>query len=117
MPSKAIHLCNKPGCQSLTRERYCVSHHQEYHRYNEERTDKELVRFYYSKEWQRVRELVLQRDNYLCVRCRQAGIIKPAEMVHHIVPLKIDYTKRLEIDNLESLCEACHNKVDHSPHP
>lgn len=92
-------------------------HKREMNRYNHERTDKEYVRFYYSKEWQSVRQLALKRDNYLCVRCRSNGIIRLAEMVHHKIPIKLDNTKRLELDNLESLCEACHNATDHNPPP
>ncbi|TWK49239.1 hypothetical protein CHCC20347_1522 [Bacillus paralicheniformis] len=32
-------------------------------------------------------------------------------MVHHIVEVKQDWSKRLDLSNLESLCNACHNKV------
>ncbi|PAE58568.1 HNH endonuclease, partial [Bacillus licheniformis] len=35
----------------------------------------------------------------------------PADMVHHIVEVKQDWSKRLDLSNLESLCNACHNKV------
>lgn len=31
-------------------------------------------------------------------------------MVHHIIPLLDDWSKGLDMDNLESLCHACHNK-------
>lgn len=117
MPNKPLHLCYKPNCSNLTRERYCETHKQEINKYNKERTDKDYVRFYYSKEWQQLRMLVLKRDGYLCVSCRSKGIVKLAEMVHHKIPIKIDYNKRLDLDNLESLCEACHNKIDHNPHP
>lgn len=117
MPKKPLHLCNKPNCGSLTRERYCEKHKGEQNRYNKERTDKQYVRFYSTKEWQLVRLLALQRDNFLCVRCRSKGIIKLAEMVHHRIPIKVDYTKRADLSNLESLCEACHNEIDHQPPP
>ncbi len=117
MPKKASHLCNKPGCVNLTREWYCDNHKKENNRYNYERNDKDYTRFYYTKEWKRVRELVLQRDDYLCVRCRNNGIIKLAEMVHHKIRIKIVYCIRLDLSNLESLCEACHNKIDYKPPP
>ena len=64
-----------------------------------------------------MRGLALTRDRYQCVMCKQKGIIKKAEMVHHIVPLKKDWNKRLELTNLMSLCEACHNAIDHSEAP
>lgn len=66
--------------------------------------------FYHSTEWQAVRRQVLQRDNYLCQVCKRAGRITPATTVHHITPLRVDYSKRLDPANLETICNACHNK-------
>lgn len=34
-------------------------------------TEKEIKRFYNSKEWKRKREKILQRDNYECQDCRK----------------------------------------------
>ena len=113
MPIKALHLCCKPGCTTLTRERYCTKHTSETNRYNRERTDKDYVAFYKTKEWILVRGLALARDGYQCVSCRKQGIKKQAEMVHHKIPVKKDWSKRLELANLESLCEACHNAIEH----
>lgn len=63
--------------------------------------------FYHSKEWQKVREYVLKRDLYLCVKCGA-----PAEEVHHkkhLSPKNIgDPSITLNPDNLASLCKACH---------
>lgn len=113
MPIKALHLCNKPGCTTLTRERYCQEHIQEKNRYNRERTDKRYTDFYKTDEWEITRGLALARDHYQCVMCRWKGIKRPAEMVHHIVPIKKDWSKRLELDNLISLCNECHNGIKH----
>jgi len=113
MPIKALHLCCKPGCAALTRDRYCANHKQEHNRYNKERNDKEYVSFYKTKEWVQIRKIALARDRYQCVSCKRKGIIKQAEMVHHKIPVKKDWTKRLELTNLESLCEACHNAIEH----
>ena len=65
--------------------------------------------FYHSKEWQAVRRRVLQRDNYLCQVCKRAGRITPATTVHHIKAVRVDYSKRLDPNNLETICKACHN--------
>lgn len=65
--------------------------------------------FYHSKEWQAVRQHVLQRDNYLCQVCKRAGRITPATTVHHIKAVRVDYSKRLDPNNLETICKACHN--------
>lgn len=65
--------------------------------------------FYHSKEWQVVRRQVLDRDHYLCQVCKRAGRITPASTVHHITPVRVDYSKRLDPANLETICPACHN--------
>ena len=68
--------------------------------------------FYNSAVWQRVREAALIRDGYLCTCCGEL-----AEEVHHIIPLTAqnvnDPKISLNLDNLSSLCEACH-KARHS---
>lgn len=66
--------------------------------------------FYHSSDWQSVRQLALTRDHYLCQVCKRKGIIKQGNTVHHIVPIKDDWNKRLDLDNLETICMACHNK-------
>ena len=71
--------------------------------------------FYNSKEWAAVREAVLMRDRYLCVHCG-----KPAEEVHHkkhLTPGNIgDVNITLSMDNLESLCKACHFEEHRGEH-
>lgn len=66
-------------------------------------------RFYHSTEWQAVRRQVLERDHYLCQVCKRARRITPATTVHHIIPVRVDYSKRLDPSNLETICKACHN--------
>ena len=60
-----------------------------------------------------MRSLALARDGYQCVMCKRKGITTLATMVHHIEPVKKAWNKRLDIDNLMSLCEACHNGIEH----
>lgn len=117
MPIKALHLCNKAGCTSLTRERYCSKHTKESNRYNRERTDSKYTEFYKTTEWKVARGIALARDNYQCVLCKRKGIKKKADMVHHIIPVKKDWGKRLDINNLMSLCDGCHNGIDHNSPP
>ena len=63
--------------------------------------------FYNSKEWQKCRDYILKRDNYLCTRCGN-----PAEEVHHkkhLTPKNItDVSISLNPDNLTCLCKDCH---------
>ena len=64
-------------------------------------------KFYQSKEWRKVREYVLMRDNYLCCDCGH-----PATEVHHIIHLTPeniwDVNISLNDANLVSLCRECH---------
>lgn len=73
------------------------------------RYSKTYDKFYHSPEWQAVRQQVLDRDCYLCQVCKRAGRVTPATTVHHIVPVRVDYSKRLDPANLETICKACHN--------
>ncbi|GAX06955.1 HNH endonuclease [Secundilactobacillus pentosiphilus] len=72
--------------------------------------DAKTEAFYHSSDWRSVRELVLRRDHFLCQECLRQGIVHTGNTVHHIVPLKDDWNKRLDLDNLETICLACHNK-------
>ena len=63
MPIKALHLCNKAGCTSLTRERYCSKHIKESNRYNSERTDSKYTDFSKTTEGKITRGIDLARDN------------------------------------------------------
>lgn len=74
--------------------------------YNKKRNhdNKEYVSFYKTTAWRHTREQVLLRDYSTCVRCGLSGNI-----VDHIVPSEDDWEDRLNIDNLETLCQRCHN--------
>lgn len=75
----------------------------------ERKADKSEVRkFRASREWQAKREAVLAKCNYLCQDCLAKGRYTVATEVHHIVPLYVDFTKRLDDDNLRPLCHDCH---------
>lgn len=72
--------------------------------------------FYLSRAWRKVRQKRLEMDCYLCQDCLKEweatgrGTVHPATMVHHIDPLELCPEKALDLDNLISLCDACHNK-------
>ncbi|EHJ08427.1 HNH endonuclease [Staphylococcus simiae] len=79
-------------------------------RYNND--NKRYTAFYHSTQWRRTREQVLMRDNYLCQHCLANGIVNDRNLiVHHKVELKRDWSKRLDMDNLEAVCNTCHNKI------
>lgn len=71
--------------------------------------------FYLSKAWRTVRAEALRRDHGMCVRCMERfmnGGEKPrlAVIVHHKKSRKEYPELELELDNLESLCDICHNR-------
>lgn len=76
--------------------------------------------FYKSAAWKRARQQVITRSNGLCERCKARGIYKPGYIVHHkeyITPGNISNPNiTLNLDNLEYVCEDCHNKEHKAVH-
>lgn len=79
-------------------------------------TETEEYKFYQSTAWKRKRNEIVKRDLCLCQSC--LNIIKDDYglnlltyrnlSVHHIKPLKDNWDKRLDGDNLITLCNQCH---------
>ncbi|WP_018934569.1 HNH endonuclease [Gracilibacillus lacisalsi] len=67
--------------------------------------------FYKSFIWQKKRETILERDEYLCQVCMEYDDPIPADTVHHIVHLRDDPTLALVDTNLISVCFDCHNDL------
>ena len=74
--------------------------------YDSKLRDKQSTAFYNSKAWIMLSRTRLQRDEYKCQVCGEI-----ATEVHHIISIKKAWNKRYEIDNLMSICTACHNKI------
>ena len=80
-------------------------------------------KFYQSKEWQYIREKRLNIDNFECQECKRNGLVKIDSKkekgkkkkivlnVHHKKEIETHPELALEIENLETLCVSCHNKV------
>lgn len=70
--------------------------------------------FYHSSAWLHCREGYLAKVGGLCERCMLKGIIRPAKVVHHkeyITAANVtDPEVLLAYDNLEALCQDCHNQ-------
>lgn len=77
------------------------------------RNDPEIAKKYKSKRWQKLRQLKKNTSPF-CERCLQEGLFTPARIIHHkeyITDLNyLDDNVFFNIDNLESLCQDCHNK-------
>ena len=74
-------------------------------------TDEELRKFYAGRKWRKFRRLALKRDNFECQRCKKLGLVVKAECVHHKLEIKKRPELALDINNLISLCNTCHNIV------
>lgn len=64
----------------------------------------DLIRFYKTKTWRKVREIVLRSNGWRCAKCG-----KKATMVHHKLAVKLYPRLALKLSNLEPECNSCHN--------
>lgn len=75
-------------------------------------------RFRWTAAWQRKREEIKQRDNYLCQICiRQLyettdKYTYDSLEVHHAVTLEEDFDRRLDNDNLLTMCKRHHKMAE-----
>lgn len=74
---------------------------------------KEERSFYDSSSYDKLRLFVLGRDRYTCQSC---GVSKESNPkirlnIHHIIPIKVDESKKLDQDNVITLCSVCHGKI------
>ena len=118
MPAKPKRPCAKPGCFKLVEAGYCAKHKQDDKKQRAEAArhydiylrDQKSKLFYKSRAWQAARQRVLTRYNYLCQDCLRENRITQADTVHHRVEISKVWSKRLDMDNLVSLCASCHNR-------
>jgi 5-methylcytosine-specific restriction enzyme A len=101
--------CGEQGCKSLISSgRYCADH---------KRKKKEKVvysknkSFYRTQAWQGLRSFVYERDKGCCQRCGKFVFGKLAH-AHHIVPVQIKPSLKLDADNVTLLCNKCHPIVE-----
>ncbi len=114
-------FCSKPGCKSLTEEKFCENHQylvqeQKAERnryYDKHRRDQQAKRFYNSDEWEAARLDRLTKDNGLCQDCLKEKKITMADMVHHEYPIRTHWHLRLDTSKMRSLCNSCHARIDH----
>lgn len=88
--------------------------------YDKHRRDKQSTQFYNSKAWRVISEQAYGKQYGLCQVCLQNNKITTGtydskgnfkrNIVDHKVPIKQDWSKRLDFSNLWVLCIRCHNK-------
>ena len=80
--------------------------------YDKYQRDRRSTDFYHSPEWERTRQRVLNMDKVDVYLYMTQGKVVPADTVHHIVPLRDDWSKRLDISNLMSLHHDTHSTLE-----
>lgn len=104
-------LCSKHGFYNGIENKQCPQCAKENNKsYDNNIRAKDRAKVYNSKRWKQVREKALLRDGMICQICKQ----EVATIVHHILELKDRFDLAYELDNLESVCAACHGKHHHS---
>ena len=88
------------------------------YKYHKKTNDTEADKFRKTKRWTKKSIEIRQRDKYLCVVC-MANIYNTIQQfnykeldVHHIIPINEDYDKRLDNDNLITLCRYHHKMAE-----
>lgn len=110
---RAMKLCAWPSCPNLVRGgvTYCPDHAKQKQRNQDQRRGNFRQRGY-SSNWDKpggVREMKLRR-NPLCQRCEERGIVRSAQLVHHIVSLSKGGSLT-DMNNLMSCCIKCHDEI------
>ena len=82
-----------------------------------------IDKFRWSKAWQHKRKYINQRDKYLCQVCIRERYNTQLKYnfneleVHHITPIVDDWHRRLDDDNLISICNYHHKMAERGEIP
>lgn len=75
--------------------------------------DKQYHGFYLSPEWARMKRYIHNKHHGLCVYSLfENNTIAQADAVHHIIPLREAWGKRLDISNLIPLAGSVHGTIE-----
>ncbi|MBP3312292.1 MAG: HNH endonuclease [Butyricicoccus sp.] len=103
----------KPAAEAeaeAARERKAEFKQRKYNQSYNARRDPKYSAFYRSKAWRAQSRAKLQSVGYRC-EARTDNCTGLAVEVHHIKPIRTPdgWDRRLDWDNLEAVCTACHN--------
>lgn len=115
-------LCSYSGCNTLVDYgvKYCSRHEardrERYKDYRKSRLrdeeEKARQEFYNSPEWKNIRDLAIRKCFAIdIVEYYKTGQIVLGYTVHHIVEIKDDWNKRLDINNLIYLSQENHSRI------
>lgn len=120
-----VKLCRKTGCtHTIPYEQsnpYCSEHAGLYKQarprpskprsqsyYNKFKRNKQANAFYQSKVWEHVAVETKRRAYFTCACCGHTYDRPGYLITDHIVPLRVDGSRKLDPDNLWVLCKSCH---------
>lgn len=114
MPYQLKKPCSFPSCPELVApgDSYCERHKTKvnYNRnklYDEEKRNPKSYKFYSSVAWKKLRKIKLSKDP-LCEYCLEKDFTRIATEVDHVIPISVDWSRKLVLDNLKSACHRCH---------
>ncbi|MDF0628268.1 MULTISPECIES: HNH endonuclease [Acinetobacter] len=105
--------CREFRCPNLvtspSQKGFCDEHAHKRSNWNkrQDRTGSTTERGY-GHAWRKLRALILERDDYLCLICKANGHVTEATDVDHIIPREHGGTD--DPSNLQSLCSPCHKE-------
>ena len=108
MPDRLKTRCGFRGCPNTTRNRYCEEHLPLARKVWDRKRGSTTERGY-DGAWKRVAEERRALDCCLCQECLKKGLVRPSQLVDHIVPIHVRPDWRLEIGNTWVLCYDCHS--------
>ncbi|WP_371069129.1 HNH endonuclease [Sediminibacillus sp. JSM 1682029] len=104
-----MRYCGEQGCKQLiAKGRYCEDHRRKKRKkvvYSKNKS------FYRTRDWKDLKAYCYQRDGGCCQRCGKFVFGKRSHH-HHIVPIQIDPSLKLDPDNIMTLCSKCHPIVE-----
>lgn len=115
-------ICRLSTCRNrcAINEVYCEEHkgmsnkqYNKHVRYNNDNS--KYSKFYHTTAWRNLRRHKLL-VNPLCEVCLEDGRMTNADMVDHTIELRDPiggWEHRLDMNNLKSMCNACHNAKEH----
>lgn len=72
-----------------------------------------INKFRWTRAWREKRNQIVERDLHLCQVCKQDNQFTYDGLeVHHITSLEEDFDKRLDDENLITLCEEHHEEAE-----
>lgn len=105
--------CGKRIPSGSTCECFRLAESDRYKQYDRQRRNPKSKSFYSSNEWIKARDAALQADDGIDVYVfMTTGRIVAADTVHHIIPLRDDWGRRLNVGNLMSLHHDTHSMIE-----